>query len=322
MQNISKLLVRVARKQLEAPGIQSFELVAADGGILPPFSAGSHIDVHLPGSISRPYSLFNNPSEGHRYLIAVLRTATSRGGSSAMHELVEEGDILEISAPRNHFALASSASRHLLLAGGIGVTPILCMAQQLVVLRKSFDMHYCTRSGELTAFRALIAASPELEAKVSFHCDDGAPEQQFDLTAVLHPEPGTHLYVCGPAGFIEAVLSTARLQGWDEAALHYELFSANNVVAGLGAAFEVQLTSSGRVIQVDAHLTVVQALEAAGVGVDVSCEQGICGICMTRVIEGIPEHRDFYLTPDEQAANDQFTPCCSRAKSARLVLDL
>ncbi|KWT97678.1 MULTISPECIES: PDR/VanB family oxidoreductase [unclassified Variovorax] len=322
MQNRSNLLVRVARKQFEASGIQTFEFVAATGGILPPFSAGSHIEVHLPGGITRSYSLFNDPSEGHRYLISVLRTVTSRGGSSAMHELVNEGDVLEISAPRNHFALASDARRHLLIAGGIGVTPILCMAQRLAALQSSFDLHYCTRSVESTAFRALIAASPALGKNVSFHFDDGAPEQQLDLKALLHPEQGTHLYVCGPAGFMEAVLSTARLQGWDEAALHYEYFSAGDAMAGPGSAFDVQLASSGRVIKVDSNLTVVQALQAAGVGITVSCEQGICGACLTRVIEGIPDHRDFYLTPDEQAANDQFTPCCSRAKSARLVLDL
>jgi vanillate O-demethylase ferredoxin subunit len=322
MSSASALQVRVARKAVEALDICTFELVAPDGRALPAFSAGSHIDVQLPNGLTRQYSLCNQPDESHRYLIGVLRDAASRGGSAAMHDLVREGDVLTISAPKNHFPLAHEAQRHLLLAGGIGVTPILCMAERLAATGAAFEMHYCTRSRERTAFHDRIRASAFAE-RVQFHFDDGDAAQKLDIAALLAtPQPGTHLYVCGPKGFMDAVLATARARGWPEAQLHYEFFAADVAPVEGDASFEVQIASSGRVIVVPKDRTVVQALAAAGVEVATSCEQGVCGTCLTRVLEGTPDHRDLYLTPEEQAANDQFTPCCSRAKSARLVLDL
>lgn len=316
------LNVTVARKTVEAEGICSFELVAADGRPLPAFAAGSHVDVQLPGGLTRQYSLCNDPQESHRYLIAVLDDPASRGGSRAMHAQVHEGDALAIGAPKNHFALAHEAKSHLLLAGGIGVTPILCMAERLARIGADFRMHYCTRSASRTAFRDRIAASAFAD-RVHFHFDDGATAQQLDIPALLSaPAPGVHLYVCGPKGFMDAVLGSARAQGWPEAQQHCEFFSAEVGPAEGDGAFEVQLASSGRVIPVPKDRTVVQALAAAGVEVQTSCEQGICGTCLTRVLEGTPDHKDLYLTPEEQDANDVFTPCCSRAKSARLVLDL
>jgi vanillate O-demethylase ferredoxin subunit len=239
-----------------------------------------------------------------------------------MHELVQAGDVLAISAPKNHFALAHEAKRSLLLAGGIGVTPILCMAERLAIMGAAFEMHYCTRSRARTAFTQRIAASA-FAAQVQFHFDDGDAAQKLDLDALLAtPESGTHLYVCGPKGFMDAVLSTARARGWPEAQIHYEFFAAEPVQHDADAAFEVQLASSGRVVVIPKDKTVVQALAEAGVEVATSCEQGVCGTCLTRVLDGVPDHRDLYLTPEEQAANDQFTPCCSRARSQRLVLDL
>jgi vanillate O-demethylase ferredoxin subunit len=322
MHSSPTLQVRVARKAIEAEDIVTLELVAADGGALPPFSAGSHIDVHLPGGLVRQYSLCNDPRETQRYLIAVLREAASRGGSRAVHEQLREGDVLTIGAPRNHFALAHEARRHLLLAGGIGITPLLCMAERLAHLGADFTLHYATRSPARTAFRARIAAAP-YAAQVHFHFDDGTTGQRLDLPAVLaQPQDGTHLYVCGPRGFMDAVLQTARAQGWPETRLHYEFFSADVAPAEGDSAFEVQLASSGRIVQVPKDQSVTQALAAAGVEIMVSCEQGVCGTCLTRVLEGVPDHRDSYLTPEERAANDQFTPCCSRAKTPRLVLDL
>ena len=316
------LSVRVSRKTVEAQDISSFELVSADGTPLPAFAAGSHIDVQLPGGPVRQYSLCNDPSESHRYLIAVLRDPQSRGGSAGMHDRVQEGDRLSISAPRNHFALAHDARSHLLLAGGIGVTPLLCMAERLAKIGAEFEMHYATRSRERTAFRQRIEASP-FASRVAFHHDDGADAQKLDLATLLaSPQAGCHVYVCGPKGFMDAVLGTARAQGWPEAQLHYEFFGAEVVPSASDAGFEVMLASSGRVIRVAPDRSVVQALADAGVTVPTSCEQGVCGTCLTRVIEGEPEHRDLYLTPEEQAANDQFLPCCSRARSARLVLDL
>lgn len=321
--NAASLRVRVARKTTEAEGICSFELVSADGTPLPAFSAGSHVDVQVPGGLTRQYSLCNDPAESHRYLIAVLRDPASRGGSVAMHDQVREGDVLEISAPKNHFALAHGAQRSLLLAGGIGVTPILCMAERLAITGAWFEMHYCTRSPARTAFAARIAASA-FSSRVHLHFDDGDAQQQLDLPALLAtPQPETHLYVCGPKGFIDAVLATARTAGWPPECLHHEFFTGGGAQPAQGeGGFEVMLASSGRVITVPGDRTVVQALAAAGVEVPTSCEQGVCGTCLTRVLEGEPDHRDLYLTPEEQAANDQFLPCCSRARSPRLVLDL
>jgi vanillate O-demethylase ferredoxin subunit len=320
--NVDQLRVRVARKWAEAQDICAFELVNADGGALPAFSAGSHIDVHLPNGQTRQYSLCNDPTETHRYQLGVLRDAASRGGSQSMHELVQAGDVLSISAPKNHFALAHDAKRSLLLAGGIGVTPILCMAERLAITGAVFEMHYCTRSAVRTAFRERIAASPFAQ-QVQLHFDDGDAAQKLDVAALLAtPEADKHLYVCGPKGFMDAVLDTARARGWLEAQIHYEFFTAEPVQHDSDASFEVQLASSGRIVVVPKDKTVVQALAEAGVEVATSCEQGVCGTCLTRVLEGVPDHKDLYLTPEEQAANDQFTPCCSRAKTARLVLDL
>ncbi len=316
------LTVRVAQKNTEALDIASFDLVAADGQSLPVFSAGSHVDVHLPGGLVRQYSLFNNPGEDHRYRIAVLKDVHSRGGSKAMHEQVKAGDILQISAPKNHFMLAHEAKRHLLLAGGIGVTPLLCMAERLTSMGADFEMHYCTRSADRTAFRERMAQAG-LAAKVAFHFDDAEPAQKLDMAALLaRPEAGVHLYVCGPTGFMGAVLETARSSGWSEAQLHAEFFSADLAPMATDESFEIQVSSSGLIVTVDKDQTILQALSAAGVQVFSSCEQGVCGTCLTRVIEGVPDHRDMYLTGEEKAANDKFLPCCSRSKSARLVLDI
>lgn len=316
------LQVRVTRKAIEAQDICIFELVALDGGRLPAFSAGSHIDVQLPGGTTRQYSLCNDAAESHRYMIAVLKDPSTRGGSRAMHELVHEGNVLTISRPRNHFPLAHAARHSILFAGGIGITPILCMVERMARVGESFELHYCTRSRDRTAFLERIRSSSFAD-RTQFHFDDGPPEQKLDIAGCLAtPQPGLHLYVCGPKGFMDAVLGSARGNGWPEDQLHYEFFSAEPVKSDTDGAFEVQLASSGRVVIVAKDQSVVQALAQAGVEVATSCEQGVCGTCLTRVLEGEPDHRDMYLSPDEQAANDQFLPCCSRSKSPRLVLDL
>ena len=318
----SDLRVRVVRKTVEAEDICTFELVHAEGKPLPAFSAGSHIDVHLPNGLTRQYSLCNDPGEAHHYQIGVLRDAASRGGSQAMHEQVAEGEVLHISAPKNHFPLAHEATHSVLMAGGIGVTPVLCMAERLAITGSSFEMHYCTRSPERTAFRQRISESP-YAPKVQFHFDDGPEGQKLQLHRLLSPvRPGTHLYVCGPKGFMDWLLGAARSAGWPEAQLHYEFFGAEVVKSENDESFEVRLASSGKVVTVPKDRTIVQALAAIGVEIATSCEQGVCGTCLTRVLEGEPEHKDMYLTPEEQAANDQLTPCCSRSKSPLLVLDL
>jgi vanillate O-demethylase ferredoxin subunit len=320
--SVSSLRVRVARKIVEAVDICTFELVSAGGSSLPAFSAGSHLDVYLPGGLTRQYSLCNDPAESHRYLIGVLNDPVSRGGSKAMHERIKEGDLLNVSIPKNHFALAHEAGKSLLLAGGIGVTPILCMAERLAALGREFEMHYCTRSKERTAFCERIKRSA-FASNVLFHFDDGEPQQKLDIAAVLQAQQaGTHLYVCGPKGFIDAVLSTARAYRWCEAQIHFEFFGSDMIKRDADGSFEVKLASSGKIIVVPKDKTVVEALSEAGVKIQTSCEQGVCGACLTRVLEGEPEHRDLYFTPEERSANNQFLPCCSRAKSARLVLDL
>ena len=313
------LQVQVARKTVEALDICSLELVAGDGHPLPAFAAGSHVDLHLPNGLVRQYSLCNDPSERHCYRIAVLRDAASRGGSNAVHESVREGDRLHISPPRNLFPLAASARRSLLLAGGIGITPILAMARQLWAERADFEMHYCTRSHERTAFhREIMEAS--FAARVSFHHDDG---QAADLPALLaDPAPDRHLYFCGPKGFMDAVLSIADQKGWAPENVHYEFFAASPGSQEGGDAFDIRLARSGRVVRVPPSLSVTQALAEAGVAIETSCEQGVCGTCLTTVLEGEPDHRDIFLSPKEQARNDCFMPCCSRSHTAVLVLDL
>lgn len=220
------LLARVAHKHLEARDICSFELVSGDGQPLPPFTAGSHIDVRLPGGQMRKYSLCNDPAEQGRYVIAVLRDPQSRGGSVALHETVHVGDVLRIGRPKNFFRLAEDAPHSLLLAGGIGITPILSMAERLSGLGAGFELHVCMRSIGRMAFRERIGASRYAQRTV-FHFDDGADGQKLDLAATLNAvPPGTHVYVCGPGGFIRFVTESARNAGWSPERIHFEFFGA------------------------------------------------------------------------------------------------
>jgi vanillate O-demethylase ferredoxin subunit len=318
----STLAVRVAARCQEAEGICAFELVHPEGQDLPAFTAGAHIDVHLPNGLVRPYSLCNAPSERHRYLIAVLHEPASRGGSHAMHEEVAAGALLRISAPKNHFALAPQAEHSLLLAGGIGITPLLAMAEALTAAGASFELHVCARSRARAAFHARLAAA-DFSSRVLCHFDDGADAQKLDIGALLAgARPGTHLYVCGPKGFMDAVLGAARSGGWDEARLHFEFFTGDIGASDADTPFQVQIASSGQIIDVSSSQTVTEALADAGVVVETSCEQGVCGTCLTRVLVGDPDHRDLFLTPAEKQRKDQMLPCCSRSHSPLLVLDL
>lgn len=329
MHNMTSLLVRVTKKAIEAQDIASFELSALDGQALPGFDAGAHIDVHVPhadgGTIVRQYSLCNAPDERHRYRIAVLREAASRGGSAGMHERVREGDQIRISAPKNHFPLRPAAvpGESLLFAGGIGITPILCMAQALSGAGKPFSLHYCVRSLQHVAFRDEIAASAFVRA-VQFHIDDGVPEQRLDIVSALAAHPARPpIYVCGPKGFIDFVIASACAAGWDDIDIHREYFglAAPATVAG-EASFEVEVASSGARYMVTPGRSIIEVLADGGVEIPVSCEQGVCGTCITRVLSGVPDHRDLYFNDEEHARNDQMTPCCSRSKGALLVLDL
>jgi vanillate O-demethylase ferredoxin subunit len=318
----AQLMVHIARKHMVAQDICSLELRPLAGQQLPAFAPGAHIDVHLPGGLVRQYSLCNDCAEPDRYVIAVLHDSASRGGSAAVHRLLQVGQQLCISTPRNHFALHAQARRHWLLAGGIGITPLLSMARCLAREGGDFTLHYSARTGERMAFAQDIASAP-WASQAQLYVDQAQGQSSLPLQSLLaKPVPDTHLYVCGPKGFMDAVLETARAAGWPPQQLHWEFFVAEAVQQELARGFEVELASTGQVVQVQPAQTVVEALASIGVCIPTSCEQGICGTCLTRVVAGEPEHHDLYLTEAEQAVGDQFTPCCSRAKSARLVLDL
>lgn len=316
------LKVKVAAKTLLAEGIAGFEFTPTTEAELPEFEAGSHIDVHLPGGLVRQYSLYDLPSAESHYRIGVLREPDSRGGSAMLVDTLSEGDVLSISAPRNHFALHSDDATSLLFAGGIGITPILCMAQQLERDGREFEMHYCGRTSARMAFVDRLQVE-RFSDRVRVHLDDGPRDQQLDAAAAIGvPAPDKHLYVCGPSGFMTHILDTARGLGWDEAHLHREYFAAEPVDHSGDSPFEIEIKSSGQVIKVAADESAAHALLDAGFDLPLSCEQGVCGTCMTRVLSGTPDHRDLYLTSDEHERNDCFMPCCSRAKTPRLLLDL
>jgi len=314
------LQARVARRTVEAEDVVGLVLEAADGGPLPAFQAGAHIDLHLPGGLVRQYSLCNAPGEAGHYQLGILRTANSRGGSQAAHAL-QPGELVRISAPRNLFPLARGAAHHLLLAGGIGITPLLAMAQALYAAGQSFQLHACARSEARLPFASRLRNAP-WSADTRIHLDraDGSPSH--DLAAIIAAAPaGSHVYACGPAGFIAAARQAALEAGLEAARFHSESFSAEVAPQEGDQPFEIQI-NDGRVFQVAADQTVAQCLEANGVFIPLSCEQGICGTCVTTVREGVPDHRDSYLSEEERASNTVFTPCCSRARSPRLVLDI
>lgn len=318
---MTTLEVQVTKRRFEADGIDSFELALPDGGELPPFRAGAHIDLWAPNGMVRQYSLCNHPAERQRYVIGVLRDPKSRGASQAIHAKLSEGDTVKISAPRNHFALAP-ARRSLLLAAGIGVTPLMCMAQELHERGAQFALHYCARSRIRAAFQTALGTSAYAE-RVHFHFDDEDPAQHLDLAALLGaPDLETHVYVCGPAGFIEMVQSAAAAHGWRASHIHVEHFGAVQKDLPEPGSFDVVVASSGKVIRVAASTSVADALAQHGVTVPMSCMEGVCGTCITGVLDGVPEHRDCYFSDEEKARNNQFMPCCSRAKSTTLVLDL
>jgi len=312
--------VRIRRLYDEAADIRSFELVEADGRPLPPFDAGAHIDVHLGEGLTRQYSLINTTDADGSYRIAAKLEANSRGGSRRMHALAE-GDVLNIGVPRNNFALDFAASHTVLLAGGIGVTPLLGMALHLLANGASFSLDYFARSPETMAFAGEIGRSP-LSQRTRFHFGLDGNATSAELENLLRaPPPGTHVYACGPAPFMQAVRDVMAAR--PEAVLHLEYFTADPVTSLLPAgSFRVKLAKSDRTIMVEAEQTIVEALKAAGITVETSCEQGVCGTCLTTVLAGRPDHRDMLLTEEEQAAGDKMLLCVSRSQDPELLLDL
>lgn len=304
--------------------INAFELVDLQGAPLPAFTAGAHIDIHLGGGIIRQYSLSNDPAETHRYVVAVLREQNGSGGSIAFHDQFKAGQILEISVPRNNFPLADGVDRHIFLAGGIGITPIRAMIYASLSRCEPFELIYCTRSAERTAFRDELVEMDE----VTIHHDAGDPSKSFDLMNCLKEHQlGTHIYYCGPPGFMRAVEIAAA--HWPVANRHFEYFMApkadpvalGNAVPHSNFAFQVKVNSTGAVYDIPENKSIIQVLREKGIEVETSCEAGLCGTCLTRYLDGAPEHHDLILN-DEQRSTHVLI-CCARASSSSLlVLDI
>lgn len=312
--------LRIVSRRVEAEDIVALVLAAPDGGPLPLFSAGSHIDVEVAPGLVRQYSLCSTPAARGQYEIAVLRDPASRGGSVAIHERFQQGGTIRISEPRNHFPLQPVRGKVLLIAGGIGVTPLLCMADRLSAIGAPFALHYCTRSPARTAFHDRIAAS-EFAPRVHFHFDDGPEAQRLDPASLFAGESANlDVYICGPAGFIDWIVTAAASAGIAPQHIHREYFSAAAVgpTPGGDSPFVLRIASTGESIEVAADETAAAALARHGIEIAVSCEQGICGTCITRVIEGEPDHRDMLMIEGDA----EFTPCCSRSHSPMLVIDL
>ncbi|WP_210538903.1 PDR/VanB family oxidoreductase [Pseudoxanthomonas spadix] len=303
-------------------GVRLLDLRRADGGLLPTFDAGSHIDVAVGEAGVRQYSLFNAPDQADRYCIAVALKEQGRGGSRFLHERVRTGDALRVSAPRNHFALVSDPAPSILIAGGIGITPLWAMAQALEAQGRPWELHYGARSREEAALLVQIEAfaASARHGRVCLYFSRVAGGCRMDLHSVIRrAPPQAHLYCCGGTPMLEDY--KVRVQGRPVSHVHSERFQSTQEAASAGG-YVVVLARSGRQVEVSPGQTVLDALEGAGVQVDYTCREGICGDCEVAVLEGTPDHRDDVLTEDERAANATMMICCSGCKGARLVLDL
>lgn len=317
-ETVLKVIVRKREKHTD--GVIVLEFARADGGVLPAFEAGAHIDVHLRDDLIRQYSLCGDPADTSVYRVGILRDSHSRGGSIAAHVSLYEGTELTISLPRNHFPLMKEAKRSILIGGGIGITPMISMAYALHAAQQPFELWYCGRARATSAFITELENSP-FAKNVKMHFTAEHRSQRLNLQKILKSaDADTHLYVCGPSGFMTWVIDSAKTFGMPDSNVHKEFFNVE-VETG-GASFEVVAEQSGITVQVGENESIADALKAAGVKVKVSCEQGTCGTCLCDVIEGTPEHRDVYLTEEEKEDNDQITLCCSRSLSPRLVLDI
>lgn len=304
----------------EAAGIRSFELRDPEGGDLPPFEAGAHIqvEVELPDGRTEPrhYSLFGDPPDRTRYRIAVLLEIEGRGGSRFMHERVALHSRLRVTPPVNAFPLVD-ADRTILIAGGIGITPILSMMWTLARHGRSYELHYAARTPERMAFREVIEKRAGENAR--FYLDSSGPGQAVDLKALFAAAPPrSHVYVCGPRGLIDAVTAMGREAGWDAGRIHSESFGVRATAADL--AIDVRLERSALTLRVAPGESILDAVLDAGVWAPFECRRGSCGSCMTRVLDGRPDHRDSCLTDQLRATH--ICLCVSRAQSTHLTLDL
>ena len=320
MSHADTIAVRVVAVEQVTPQIKHFKLAAADGSRLPAFSGGSHIIVvmHDVDRVHRnPYSLLSVPAQLETYEIAVRRMEQSRGGSHFMHDSVSVGSTLEIAHPVNLFGLSKIGRKHILIAGGVGITPILGQMEDLHQDGVAYEIHYSVRSPEHAAFLSRLQQRAADRLKVYYDSSGHA----IDFDGLLSTQPlGTHFYVCGPAGMIELVVTKARAWGWPESHIHWEQFSAPPA----GEAFDVHLAKSRLDVHVVADQSLLESIEAAGVEVPYLCRGGVCGFCRTDVLEldGELIHNDHYLSDEEKASGRVIMPCVSRARCKKLVLDL
>jgi ferredoxin-NADP reductase len=306
-------IIRGIREETES--IRCLELGDPDDWELPPFSPGAHIDVHLTNDLVRQYSLCGDPSDKKRYYIAVLADRMGRGGSLYIHEKLKVGDALSVSLPRNLFSVASQASYHLLIAGGIGLTPFMSMIPALLQSGQPFHFHVCTKDRTHTPFRAQLDGLIKRGLVTLHHRGRGA-DTGLDIAQLLKvQQPNAHVYCCGPQRMIEEFQTTTR--SWPENNVHYERFSAESAV---GNAYTLELSKSGRSIEVMESETMVSALNRNGFAVRTACRAGICGICRINYLEGKPDHRDHVLSDEQRRIS--LMPCVSGSLSPSLVLDL
>ncbi|GEO87055.1 MULTISPECIES: PDR/VanB family oxidoreductase [Alphaproteobacteria] len=310
--------VRVRQIRYEANTIVSVEVSPLDGTVLPSFGPGAHIDLILSGSLRRSYSLYKPYTDGKTYSVAVHRDPESRGGSLYVHDTLRVGDKLKISAPKNNFPLREDAEQSVFIAGGIGITPMLCMLTRLSELGRRWTLHYAARSRSAAAFLDEIAVIAD-KGEVVCHFDDEKGGARMNLDAIFTATPTAHFYCCGPEPMLAAYEKAG--QAIPREQLHVEYFSAREEAAREGG-YEVELHRSGMVLEVPAGKSILDILIANNVSVPFACNDGVCGTCETRVLSGRPDHRDSILTDEERAACNTMMVCCSGSKSARLVLDI
>src|SRR5450432_831488 len=311
------LMLRIASAEKVAADIHSFELRAPSGEDLPPFTAGAHVTVRSPNGSLRKYSLCNDPAERGRYVIAVKRDPAGRGGSVDLVDRTRAGDTVEVSAPHNAFELAGKAPSFILVAGGIGITPLMSMARSLNGEGRRYTLYYLTRSPEHTAFREELRGA-DFGGKVVIHHDGGDPVRSFDLWPILEKPSAAHVYCCGPRPLLEAVRDMTG--HWPPAAIHFESFIDAGAAARPGdKPFGVRLARSGDRFEVPAGVSILEVLRSRGHEAPSSCESGTCGTCRTRLVSGEADHRDLVLMDDEKAT--QIMICVSRAKSPEIAID-
>ncbi|NYH14069.1 PDR/VanB family oxidoreductase [Paraburkholderia bryophila] len=315
--------VRVVAAETIAEGIRLLKLAPLDGSMLPAWEPGSHIDLHLDEGITRQYSLCGSHTDTSAYEVAVKREIESRGGSKFVHESLRVGSELSISAPRNHFRMSAESGHSLLVAGGIGITPIVSMARLFHDQSHPFELLYFTRSESHAAFRDELDSGPlNGSCRLLFGQERDAVETILD-DALRNRREGGHLYLCGPQPFMDTVRMVAARHGWPDDAVHLEYFAAG-VAADTEpqTSFDVKLARSGKTFTIAADQTIVDVLREHGTDVETSCEQGICGTCVVNVLEGCPDHRDYFLTAKEHERGDCMAICVSRSRSKLLVIDL